>query len=153
MALAIFLAASALVLYVLVGYPLLLAALCAVRRPRPVHSSPIRPTVSVILPVRNGARWIRGKLDSLLALDYPRDLLQIIVVDDGSDDDTAALASAVEGVEVVRLAPGGKALALNAGIARASGEVLFFTDVRQPLDPGSLSKPRRAPGRSRPSAW
>jgi cellulose synthase/poly-beta-1,6-N-acetylglucosamine synthase-like glycosyltransferase len=49
------------------------------------------------------------------------------------------LAEGVEGVEVVRLAHGGKALALNAGMARATGDVLFFTDVRQSLDPQSLS--------------
>ena len=89
--------------------------------------------------MRDGARWIRAKLESLLALDYPRDLLQIVVVDDGSVDETAALAAEFEGVQVVRVPPGGKALALNAGIARATGDVLFFTDVRQALGRGSLA--------------
>jgi biofilm PGA synthesis N-glycosyltransferase PgaC len=138
-ALTIFLVAAVLVLYVLLGYPLLLGLLCAVRRPAPVRTAETRPTVSIILPVRNGERWIRAKLRSILALDYPRELLQVIVIDDGSTDRTAALAEAVEGVEVIRLPAGGKALALNAGVARATGNVLFFTDVRQQLDRRSLS--------------
>jgi cellulose synthase/poly-beta-1,6-N-acetylglucosamine synthase-like glycosyltransferase len=138
-ALIIFLVASALILYVLFGYPTLLGLLCALRRPTPVRTGPARPMVSVILPVRNGERWIRAKLDSILALDYPRGLLQVIVVDDGSSDRTAAVAESVAGVVVIRLAAGGKALALNAGMARAIGEVLFFTDVRQSLDRQSLS--------------
>jgi biofilm PGA synthesis N-glycosyltransferase PgaC len=138
-ALTIFLVAAVFVLYVLLGYPLLLGLLCAVRRPAPVRTAEIRPSVSIILPVRNGEPWICAKLESILALDYPRKLLQIIVVDDGSTDRTAALAEAVEGVEVIRLPAGGKALALNAGMARATGDVLFFTDVRQQLDGHSLS--------------
>jgi poly-beta-1,6-N-acetyl-D-glucosamine synthase len=138
-ALILFLAAAAFVLYVMFGYPLLLAVLCAIRRPASVKTAGIHPSVSVILPVRNGARWISAKLDSILALDYPRDLLQVIVIDDGSLDGTATLAEAVEGVEVIRLPAGGKALALNAGITHARGDVLFFTDVRQELDGHSLS--------------
>jgi biofilm PGA synthesis N-glycosyltransferase PgaC len=135
----VFVVASAIVVYVLFGYPLLLALLCAVRRQVPVLKAPVTPTVSVIVPVRNGERWIEKKLQTIRALDYPGDRIEIIVVDDGSTDHTATLAGSVEGVEVVRLPPGGKALALNAGIARASGDILFFTDVRQALDRGSLS--------------
>src|SRR6202011_3922230 len=72
--------------------------------------------------------------------DYPRDLLQIVVISDGSVDTTDAIARefAPKGVELVRIGRGGKARALNAGLERASGEILFYTDVRQTLDPGGL---------------
>ena len=125
-------------LYVMAGYPLVLALLA--RRGQPVFAKPLLAPVTVLLPVRNGAPWLRAKLESILALDYPRNLLQVLVISDGSDDGTDAIAGefAGRGVELLRVPQGGKALALNAGLARATGEFLFFTDVRQALDPGSL---------------
>jgi cellulose synthase/poly-beta-1,6-N-acetylglucosamine synthase-like glycosyltransferase len=130
------------VVYVLVAYPLLVALLIRIVRPRPPRRAHLEPTVTVILPVRNGARWIPQKLESILALDYPHNRLQVLVIDDGSVDATAASAAAFagRGVEVVRLPAGGKAAALNAGLAKATGEVLFFTDVRQRLDPRALRR-------------
>lgn len=125
-------------LYVMAGYPLLLAVLA--RRPRPVFTKPLLSRVTVLLPVHNGAPWLNAKLESILALDFPRELLQIVVISDGSDDGTDEIAAAFadRGVELIRVPQGGKALALNAGLARAAGEFLFFTDVRQALDPAGL---------------
>jgi biofilm PGA synthesis N-glycosyltransferase PgaC len=136
---AIFLLSAAFVLYVLAGYPLLLAAL-ARRKTRPVRKSFQPRTVTVLLPVRNGEPWIRDKLRSILSLDYPRELIQVIVISDGSTDRTEEIVRefASEGVELLAVPAGGKALALNAGMARARGEILFFTDVRQTLAPESL---------------
>ena len=100
-----------------------------------------RLTVSVLLPVRNGERWIRQKLESIIALDYPRELVEVIVVSDGSTDSSAAIAEefATYGVRVIQIPPSGKAVALNAALQQAAGEILFFTDVRQRLAPDSLS--------------
>jgi len=125
-------------LYLIAGYPLVLALLA--RRGPPVIVKPILSPVTVLLPVRNGAPWLRAKLESILALDYPRHLLQILVISDGSDDGTDDIAGEFSacGVQLLRVPQGGKARALNAGLARATGEFLFFTDVRQSLDPGSL---------------
>jgi len=96
--------------------------------------------VTVLLPVHNGAAWIEQKLRSILDLDYPRDLLQVLVISDGSDDGTeeAVRRFASQGVELVSLPRGGKAAALNEGMRRATGEILLFTDVRQELDRASL---------------
>jgi poly-beta-1,6-N-acetyl-D-glucosamine synthase len=96
--------------------------------------------VTVILPVYNGERWIAGKLATLAALDYPAEKLDVLVLDDGSVDGSVAAARAIAGprVQVIPLPHGGKAAALNAGLARAQGEILFFTDIRQPLRPDSL---------------
>jgi cellulose synthase/poly-beta-1,6-N-acetylglucosamine synthase-like glycosyltransferase len=140
MASAIFLLSTAFVLYVLFCYPVLLAWL-AKRRSRPFRKQFEAKTASMLLPVRNGERWLASKLDSILALDYPQELLEVIILSDGSADRTAAIAREYVGrgrVALVELPRGGKAAALNEGLARASGEILFLTDVRQPLAPDSL---------------
>jgi biofilm PGA synthesis N-glycosyltransferase PgaC len=134
----LFLLGVVYLIYVLFGYPLWLGV--RARRARPVRSASFEPPVTVILAVHNGERWISGKLDSLLRLDYPADRLQILVLSDGSTDGTIARASAYRsrGIEVVDLPRSGKAGAINAGLGLASGEILLFTDVRQPLAPDSL---------------
>lgn len=97
----------------------------------------MEPAVSVLLPVYNGERWIEQKLESLAALDYPKDKLQTIVVSDGSTDRTGEIAARFP-VELIEIPRSGKAAALNRAMERARGEILFFTDVRQPLEPGAL---------------
>lgn len=94
----------------------------------------------MVLAVHNGAAFLQEKLASMLALDYPRDKLQILVISDGSTDGTGAIAQSFSslGVRLLRLSHGGKAAALNAGIAEATGEILVLTDVRQLLAPDSL---------------
>ena len=135
----VFVLSGAFVVYVLFAYPVLLALVS--RGPgRPVRKAPLRLSVTALLPVRNGERWIRPKLESIIALQYPRELVDIIVLSDGSTDSTVEIAHSFsgDGVRVLELPPGGKAVALNAGIQAARGDILFFTDVRQTFDPGSL---------------
>jgi cellulose synthase/poly-beta-1,6-N-acetylglucosamine synthase-like glycosyltransferase len=97
-----------------------------------------QPTISVLLPAHNGERWIASKLDTIFALEYPREKLQILVIADGCTDRTAEIARQYP-VEVIELAQkGGKAVALSVALKSAYGEVLFFTDVRQPLEPDAL---------------
>ena len=141
MAAVLFVLSAGFVVYVLFGYPLLVAVLARFRS-RPVARGLIRPSVSVLLPVSNGEAWLAAKLESILALDYPRELLQIIVIVNGSTDrsEEIALRYAPRGVDLIRLERAGKAEAINAGLASARGEILFFTDVRQPLDPASLAR-------------
>ncbi len=138
---AVFVLAAAAALYILAGYPLLLA-LAPFRRSPPVRKDQsFRSGASIILAVRDGGRFLREKLESLLALEYPKDLMEILVVSDGSIDETDSIAGeyAGRGVRLLRQPQRGKAAALNAGIALATGEILFFTDVRQPLDRLALS--------------
>jgi biofilm PGA synthesis N-glycosyltransferase PgaC len=129
----------AFVAYLLAGYPLLLS-IAARRRTRPIAKRPQLKTVSILLPVHNGEAWLGQKLRSILALDYPSELRQIIVISDGSEDRTEAIARefASAGVEFVSVPRSGKAAALNEGMRRATGEILFFTDVRQEFDPAAL---------------
>jgi len=125
--------------YIVAGYPLLLALL-ARWFPRPWQRRFEPLPVTVLMPVRNGERWLKAKLDSLLALDYPADKLRILVLSDGSTDGTVAIARAYSYrcVECYDLPAGGKAAALNAGLKLVQDGVLFMTDVRQQISPNSL---------------
>ncbi len=127
-------------LYLVAGYPVLLAYVPWRLRPPIRKELATTRSVTALIAVYNGEKFLRQKLDSILALDYPKDLLEILVISDGSSDRTDEIASgfAASGVRLLRVPRGGKAAALNAGIAQAKGEILFFTDVRQRLAPNSL---------------
>jgi len=95
-----------------------------------------------VLAVRNEERCLPAKLQNLAALEYPADRLQIVVVSDGSTDETNRYLAAWEGPErrVVALQNHvGKATALNLGVAEADGEIVVFTDARQFIVPSALS--------------
>jgi biofilm PGA synthesis N-glycosyltransferase PgaC len=134
-----FIAGAGFAFYIVAGYPLLLAV-WAHWRPKPVHKRFVAKSVTVLLSVFNGEKWIRAKLESILQLDYPRARMEILVVSDGSTDETDAIVAEFQGqgVQLLRVPHAGKAEALNAGMARATGEILFFTDVRQRLEPDAL---------------
>jgi glycosyltransferase involved in cell wall biosynthesis len=85
-------------------------------------------SISVVVPVRNGARYLGAAIDSILAqTEAPG---RIVVVDDGSTDDTpAVIALYADHVESLRLPKGNASVALNRGIARAGGEHLAFLDA------------------------
>lgn len=138
---AVFLFSVAFCAYTLFGYPLLLGLLARLRA-RPVRKAAWRATVSVILPVHNGERWIGAKLESIQGLNYPAELVEILVVSDGSSDGTEEIVQRFASrskLECMAAPRRGKAAALNVALARASGEILFFTDVRQQLAPDSLA--------------
>lgn len=136
-ALVLFLLSSALLFYITLGYPILLAL---GRSGAAVRKEFIARPVSVIIAVYNGQQFLRAKLESVLALDYPRELMEIMVVSDASTDDSEAIATefASRGVQLMRVPRGGKAAALNAAIPRLKGDILVLTDVRQALAPDSL---------------
>jgi len=133
--------ASAIVFYIIAGYPILLAFFTRRAAPPVRKDKNFRATVSVLMAVHNGEEFIRGKLECLLGLDYPAHLVEILVVSDGSTDATEAIAEsfADRGVRLIRAPRGGKAATLNVALRQVSGEILFFTDVRQALDPHALS--------------
>lgn len=136
----VFLLSVTFLAYTLAGYPIILAIVSRWNS-RPVLRRYQPKTVTILLPVRNGQRWLHTKLESLFALRYPPELVQILVISDGSTDNTDDLAreyAACRRIEFLRVDGGGKAVALNAGLQRAEGEILFLTDVRQQLDPDSL---------------
>ena len=83
--------------------------------------------VSVIIPCHNHAAYLGEAIESVLGQDYGP--VQIIVVDDGSTDDTAAVAASRDGVTLVRQPNHGLAAARNRGLRESSGELLVFLDA------------------------
>jgi cellulose synthase/poly-beta-1,6-N-acetylglucosamine synthase-like glycosyltransferase len=129
---------AGLIVYTHLGYPLLLVALVRLRaQPRErkrdklevTGSSPVPPTVSLIIPAYDEEEVIAEKVANALALDYPRDRLQVIVASDGSGDATAERARAAGAGLVLELPAGGKVAALNAAAEQAAGELLAFSDA------------------------
>ena len=129
------------VFYPYVGYPLILTVLGRLRRRSPIGMTRPLPSLSMIIPVHNEAVRLARKIANTKALDYPADLLEVLFVSDGSTDGSADLIRANLGprMALVELtARGGKAAALNAGLARASGDIVVFTDASIVLEPGAL---------------
>ena len=102
------------------------------------------PLITVLVPAYNEGAVIQGSIRSLLELDYPH--YEVLVIDDGSSDDTAARARVFEGqhgaarVRVLRKPNGGKAQALNTGIANAHGTFILCMDGDSALEPRTLRK-------------
>ena len=116
--------------YTYVLFPLLVLLRAAVR-PRPHRSDDITPTITMVIAAHNEATSIGDKLENLLSLDYPPELLEVVVASDGSDDGTDDIVRAYTGRGVRLLTPGrvGKAKALNTAVAAARGEILIFSDA------------------------
>ena len=128
--------------YAYVGYPLILAV-WSLFRGRPVARGVYRPTVTIVIAASNEAKRLPDRLRNCLEQDYPSSLLNVVVVSDGSTDDTVA---AIDGqfapkVAVVELERHyGKAVALNHGVAVARGDVIVFTDARQRFASTAISE-------------
>ena len=135
----IFALACATMFYALFGYPLLLGWM-ARHANNPVHKDDKLRTVSFVIAVYNGEKFLERKLKTILSLNYPRHLMDILVVSDGSTDRTDEIARsfASQGVRFLRVPHGGKAAALNAAVPLVTGEILVLNDVRQTLDPDCL---------------
>lgn len=122
--------------YVYVGYPALLAVWARLAA-RPVARSGFTagswPSISIVLAARNEAARLPARVANLLELPY-EGRREIIVVSDGSTDQTrAALAPYSErgAIRLIEVPAGGKPLALNTGVAAATGDLIVFADARQ----------------------
>jgi cellulose synthase/poly-beta-1,6-N-acetylglucosamine synthase-like glycosyltransferase len=137
----VFWIALAGIVYTYAGYPCV-AWLRARWWPKPWKSATFRPSLSIIMAVHNGERLLPWKLGHLSHLDYPN-LLEIIVVSDGSTDGTPDLLRKCENARIVTIIleeHQGKAAALNAGTTRARGEILLFVDIRPEIAPGAIGR-------------
>jgi cellulose synthase/poly-beta-1,6-N-acetylglucosamine synthase-like glycosyltransferase len=150
---------AGLIVYTHAGYPVVLWALVRLRR-QPHREFPgmadagARPDPSLTLSGRAGAEHMPGvslvvaaydeqdvieaKVANALALDYPREKLELIVASDGSADDTIERARAAGADLVLDLPRGGKVVAQNAGAERASGEIVAFSDANCLWAPDAL---------------
>lgn len=129
----------ATVAYAYFGYALVLWLWSLLRR-RPVQYGADQPTVSVIIAARNEEANLPAKLQNLARIEYPKERLQIIIASDGSTDRTAEILRQHSDtiVPVILENAGGKACALNAAVAQATGDILVLQDARQAVDPGAV---------------
>jgi cellulose synthase/poly-beta-1,6-N-acetylglucosamine synthase-like glycosyltransferase len=132
--------AVAAIAYTHLGYPLALRALVALRRHPTLRPGTWEepPRVSLIVAAFDEQEVIGAKVANALALEYPRDRLELIVASDGSGDATAERARAAGADLVLELPRGGKVAAQNAAAERASGEILAFSDANSLWAPDAL---------------
>jgi len=126
-----------LTVYVYVGYPLLLWLLSKFVKSRTVDRAEITPNVALMVSCYNEVGVIQAKLENCLALDYPKDKMEIIVISDGSDDGTDEVVNeyAGRGVRLIRQEGRlGKTSGLNLGVAATDAEIVVFSDANAMYD-------------------
>jgi cellulose synthase/poly-beta-1,6-N-acetylglucosamine synthase-like glycosyltransferase len=139
----LFWVAAALVFYAYVGYPLLLRLLAPGDNDaaRSADDDAALPTVTMLVPAHNEMANIGAKLTNTKTLDYPAGKLEVIFISDGSTDGTTEAVRAVldDRTRVLEITTrGGKAGALNAGLAHARHDIVVFTDASILLEPHAL---------------
>ena len=135
-----------LLFYIYFGYPLAVKALTAVRF-RPINKSEDhQPTVSILVAAYNEAKDIEATLRNKIALDYPADQMEILVISDESEDGTDQIVERVAEespvtVRLFRQVPRqGKTSGLNTLSQHAQGEILLFSDANSQWDTSTVSR-------------
>jgi cellulose synthase/poly-beta-1,6-N-acetylglucosamine synthase-like glycosyltransferase len=133
--------ALALVVYVHLGYPVMLALLGRGRTES--VGQEIWPRITVFVPAHNEGGVIGEKIENCLRLEYPRDRFEVVVASDGSSDDTAEIARRYEpaGVRVFEShGRGGKNSVINAFLPQTTGEIVVFTDANSFFEPQAMRR-------------
>ncbi len=131
----------ALIVWTQIGYALALAALARVGgrardTPAPLAAGQ-EPALSLVIAAHDEEAVIDAKVRNALALDYPRERLEVIVACDGCTDATAERARAAGADLVLELPRGGKIRAQDAAVERARGELVAFSDANALWEPGA----------------
>ena len=137
---ALFWISFAALVYVYAGYPFLLA-LIGLLSTRMHAAADSTPRLSILIAAYNEEAGIRNKIEQTLALDYPSDLIEIIVLSDGSTDRTDVIVESFRDprVHLLRVSGrNGKTLAQNEGVKIASGDILVFSDATTIYHPQAL---------------
>ena len=141
-ALIIFVLSVLLLAYVYVGYPVAIILLARFVR-RPVRKKAILPSVTIVIPTYNEEMVIQEKIENTLALDYPRDRLQILICDDASQDRTAEIVNTYASQQV-ELSQGtsrsGKVGGLNRALQLATRELFVIADADILAEPDALQQ-------------
>lgn len=105
------------------------------------RSQEVQPFVSIIIDTYNYGRFVEQAIDSVLAQDFPTERREILVVDDGSTDDTRRrMKKYGERIRYLRKPNGGQASAFNYGFAHARGELIALLDADDAWEPGKLRR-------------
>jgi poly-beta-1,6-N-acetyl-D-glucosamine synthase len=138
---AIFWAAAVVVCYAYLGYAAWLWVWSRVS-PKPILRGAQEPLVSIVMVVRNEENVLPRKLSNLMALDYPTELMEFVIVSDGSSDRTTEILSNAAKDKrlhvLVSTEAKGKASGLNDAVAVAQGEITVFVDARQEIEHDAL---------------
>jgi cellulose synthase/poly-beta-1,6-N-acetylglucosamine synthase-like glycosyltransferase len=141
---AMFWSSIAILAYTYLGYPIVLWLLTRLRRCPPTAPTTAEPYgVQVVVVVRNEAERILDRIANLLDTEFPEDSLSILIVSDGSSDDTVQRVENLGDprVRVLDLPENrGKAAGLAAAMEAAEAEILVFTDVRQRFQPTTIPR-------------
>ena len=126
-----------------VGYPAAIGALARIR-PRPVRREDVTPSVTLVVSAHDEEDVIGRRLENLLALDYPRQSLEIVVASDGSADRTDAIVEEVatreRRVTLLRCPREGKVAAQHRAVRETASDVVAFTDANTEWKPDALRK-------------
>jgi glycosyltransferase involved in cell wall biosynthesis len=131
----------AVIAYTYVGYPAIMFLLARFAA-HPWRKAPFSAPVSVVMAVHNGAARLPEQIEHLTSLD-PERVREVIIVSDGSTDGTAEILGKTHDPRlraIILPEQGGKAVALNHGIAAANGEIILFIDIRPKVAPGALAE-------------
>jgi len=126
------------IFYVYLGYPLLLFILSKLQPASLIHKVEITPSVSLLVAAYNEAKVIEQKIENCLAINYPRNKLEIIIASDGSTDITNEIVRKYQnqGVKLVALENNqGKSVAQNRMVTEAHNDIFIFTDADVMLQP------------------
>lgn len=131
-----------LIFIVYFGYPLFLYILTLFKR-KPIDKRDVTPFITLVIPAHNEEAVIEDKLKNALALNYPKDRLEIIVVSDCSNDRTEEIVKAYTEQNVkllIQRERKGKMEGLNNAIPKAKGEIIVFTDASTIFDKNAVKK-------------
>jgi cellulose synthase/poly-beta-1,6-N-acetylglucosamine synthase-like glycosyltransferase len=137
----IFWACLWLLVYVYLGYPVVLMLLARLSNRAPNSHDFPDLSVTLLISAYNERQVIAAKLDNALALEYPRERFEILVISDGSDDGTDEIVQGYSrsGLRLVRQEPRlGKSAGLNLGVSQASGQILIFSDANALYQPDAI---------------
>ena len=138
----IFLTGSGAIFYAYAGYPLLVWLVSRVR-PKNVKRGNFEPFVTILITAYNEEKDIRGKLEDTLAIEYPREKLEILVASDGSSDKTDAIVKefANRGIKLFRQEGRvGKTFTQNKAVEQSAGEIILFSDATTMYQPDVLRR-------------
>jgi cellulose synthase/poly-beta-1,6-N-acetylglucosamine synthase-like glycosyltransferase len=140
--LVLFILSVAFLLYTYAIFPLLMV-LWAKVAPRKVEKRYQSTPVSVVIAMRDEEAVVGDRVRNLLEQDFPEEMVEVILVSDGSTDRTVEIARGIDDprVKIVELAQSqGKALAINAGMERARNEIVVFADARQTFSENAFAE-------------
>jgi cellulose synthase/poly-beta-1,6-N-acetylglucosamine synthase-like glycosyltransferase len=137
----VFWVCAGLLAYIYFGYPVLLTLLARLsEKATPLADGP-EPSVTLLVSAFNESQVIAAKLENALALEFPFDQLEILVVSDGSDDGTDEIVQqfSQSNVRLIRQHPRmGKTAGLNLGVPQAKGQILVFSDANALYQPDAI---------------